>query len=273
MAAPLYPSSSRSQTITEPLPQVLRLPLQLTSVQNVQALLAEIREAAKALPHDCQGKVFDAIDKWEQMFFFKYQMDSRLDNMRLAAAHAILFFRRITIKPIILCAVNDLEKLKWLRAYNQLRDITASILPPSALAPHETIDAFIECHEQKLQAIIMNQKAQKMRPEIAQMLKTMNAMFAELERDLYANVNRVTRELQTEFEALKKQLQALNAEQKEAADELFAEIDKLTQTVGNIYQDLKLQLKEAQDIDKKIELQENVLMSTLDGCLSAVDKV
>lgn len=247
----------------------------LTPGQEVELLLEKMEEAVKALSdnQEHQKKVLDAIRQWGVRFFSNYDIDSWDDRQRLAAAHAIVIFRRINIKPIILCAPNEAEKLKWLRFYNKLQDVMASALPPSAVASAGSVEAFIECHEKKLEAVILYEQYKKLRPEISNMMKNLKERFVELETLLYADVSKIMQEMQAEFDELKTLLLELNDHQKNTTDQLHAKIDKLNESVAGIFNDLKLQLHDIQKLEENIANQDNVLMANLDWLQNTIDKV
>ncbi len=241
-------------------------PVDLNPVQQVQELIEQMIEDRYTLPHEHQEEVFQIIRKWEELFFSDYQIDSPVDSKREDAAHALLFFRLNNIEYIMLNYAKGVDnKVIWLKSYNRLKTIAASILPT-----HINVEAFVEIDKQKHLVFKFRYKAKQIIKEIIQKAKT---LIDQLKQQLYDEANVVASDLQIEFEAIKEILRNLNRDSKVATEEFHGDIDELTKEVSQIHQNLEKQLNESDVIGQKKKAEEEALMNLLKTCEAVVNRI
>lgn len=229
------------------------LRLHVNPEQRIRDLLAKMREAASALPHEHQEEVLKSIHDWEVQFFGSYKLD-------IKAAHALLFLRVSHIEfSVVGYAVGIQEKIKWVKFSNEIKEIVTLILPPET-----DVEAFIEADMRK-------QLEVRLRYKTAQVINEIMAAFARLEDGLYASVDPANQGLQREFEEIKKILGNLNSERKAAIGQLHGELERLTEKVTKIYEDLEQQLNTTRDLGQRIKIKEEVLSNLLNECEAVVN--
>lgn len=235
--------------------------------QNVvRVLLTNMRGAVQSLPEEHQATVLQAINEWEVIFFRDYKMDSKVDDDRLAAAHALLFLRFSHIENnIIVLAQSISEKIKWVQFSNEIKGLVNKILPQNT-----DLEVFIESDKVKqLELRSRIKTAQVIREVMPAILDT----FKRLEDELYENADRVNQDLRRRSEAIRQVLENLNNVRGTTIEELHGVFDRLTEKVAQISHDLKQGLHATQDFGNRIKIQEGALSQLLDECESVIKKV
>ncbi len=243
--------------------QVLRL--QTTPQHRLQTLLDQMLMAAQTLPQEHQEEVLQTLFDWEANFFEKYQMDSPLDAVREAAAHALLFLRLTHIEQrIIGCEKSLGKKVKWVAFCNEIIAIVTAILPREI-----DVNAFIAADKIKQLEVRTRLKTAQ---AVREVMPAIMADFARAEDRVYEIANQAKADQHKKSKETQGVLASLNDERALTITQLHREFDELTENVSQIARQLEGHLHTTQNLGSKIKVEERVLAGALDECEAVIRK-
>lgn len=240
-------------------PHTLQGTLQLQGAfDSVYSLLAQVVEVAKKLPVQHQEEVLHALEEWKMEF-------SQQCEDRDYAVRALLFLRINILQHVMLNYVSKpIQKVTWLKLFNAIKAIVASLLPPG-----RDVDHFIAEDERRQQAFKVRYKCDLVAREI---FARAEALLPHLQQVLEEGIDRINGQLEGEFNALQQLLLDFNQRRGEQASTLYQKVDALTDKVKALYQKCEQRLNEAKKLSEELKKEQQEKEGILNACEGALKK-